>query len=209
MFPGTLSDDSKNSLALLGKSKIFNKAYLAGGSSLALQLGHRRSIDFDFFSEEEFDPSQIKKQLRKIGNYKEETEGPKTMVGLFNNIKFSYFNYPYALIKPPLKFLNVNLASKEDIAAMKLVAITGRGTKKDFIDLYFLANKCFTFEKMFEFYDKKYHILSSNLFTLIKSLQFYFDADNKEMPEMVEKIDWETVKKYFQKEVVRLANKYI
>jgi len=209
MFPRTLSDDSQNSLALLGKSKILDKAYLAGGSSLALQLGHRRSIDFDFFSEEEFNVTRIKKQLSEIGNYKEETETPKTMVGQFNNIKFSYFHYPYSLIKPTLKFLNINLASIEDIAAMKLVAITDRGTKKDFIDLYFLAKKKFPFEEMFKFYDKKYHILSSNLFTLIKSLQFYYDADNKAMPEMIAKVDWNEVKKFLQKEVVRLANKYI
>ena len=92
---------------------------------------------------------------------------------------------------------------------MKLVAITDRGTKKDFIDLYFLANRCFSFEEMFEFYNEKYKLLSSNLFTLIKSLQFYYDADNKEMPEMIEKVDWEKVKEFFRRETVRIAKKHI
>ncbi|OGK08331.1 hypothetical protein A2767_07480 [Candidatus Roizmanbacteria bacterium RIFCSPHIGHO2_01_FULL_35_10] len=209
MFPGTLPDNTQHSLALLGKSKILDQAYLAGESSLALQLGHRRSIDFDFFSKAEFNVDEIKKQLNKIGSHEVDNESPKTMVGKFNEIKFSYFYYPYPLIKPTKKFLNINLASLEDIAGMKLVAITDRGTRKDFIDLYFLAKKCFPFEKMFGFYDKKYQKLSSNLFTLIKSLQFYYDADNKEMPEMIEKVEWEEVKKFMQKEVVRLANKYI
>ena len=209
MFPGTLPDDTQNSLAILGKSKILDSAYLAGGSSLALQLGHRRSLDFDFFSKKEFDVKEIKKKLNKVGKYEKETETPKTMVGKFNNIKFSYFYYPYPLIKTTTKFLDINLASKEDIAAMKLVAITDRGTKKDFIDLYFLANRCFSFEEMFEFYNEKYKLLSSNLFTLIKSLQFYYDADNKEMPEMIEKVDWEKVKEFFRRETVRIAKKHI
>ena len=209
MFPGTLPDDTQNSLAILGKSKILDSAYLAGGSSLDLQLGHRRSLDFDFFSKKEFDVKEIKKKLNKVGKYEKETETPKTMVGKFNNIKFSYFYYPYPLIKTTTKFLDINLASKEDIAAMKLVAITDRGTKKDFIDLYFLANRCFSFEEMFEFYNEKYKLLSSNLFTLIKSLQFYYDADNKEMPEMIEKVNWEKVKEFFRRETVRIAKKHI
>jgi len=209
MFPGTLSKHAQNTLALLGKQDFLKNSYLAGGSSLALQLGHRKSNDFDFFSEQEFDSGQINKELKVIGTYFEESQTPKTMVGQFNNVRFSLFHYPYKLVAPITKYNGVSLASPKDIAAMKLVAITDRGTKKDFIDLYFLANRCFSFEKMLEYYDKKYQLLSSNLFTLIKSLQFYYDADNKEMPEMIEKVDWEKIKEFFRSETLRLAEKYI
>ena len=209
MFPRTLLQHAHDTLALLGKQPFLKNAYLAGGSSLALQLGHRRSEDFDFFSDQEFSTLEIKAELKKICKYTKDNETPKTMVGKFNNVKFSLFYYPYKLIDRTTKYVGVNLASPKEIAAMKLVAITDRGTKKDYIDLHFLANKKFSLEKMLEFYDQKYHILESNRLTLFKALQFFEDANNSDMPEMLEKVDWEDVKEFFRKEVVHLANKYI
>jgi len=196
-------------LALLGKQDFFRSTYLAGGSSLALQLGHRRSMDFDFFTDKTFELIDVKNILNKIGKYTGEHEAPKTMVGKFNEAKFSLFYYPYKLIAKTKDYQGINLANFEDIAAMKLVAITDRGTKKDYIDLYCLAKKCFPIEKMFEFYDKKYHNFEVNKVTLLKALQYFEDADGSEMPEMIEKIDWEEVKEFFRKEVIKLANKYI
>jgi len=210
MFPRTLSDNAQNTLALLGKSNILpNETYLAGGSSLALQLGHRRSIDFDFFTNLQFETKEVKTKLKLFGDYQEEQETPKTMVGKFNEVKFSLFYYPYNLIYKTTDFVGIQLASKEDIAAMKLVAVTDRGTKKDYIDIYFLATKRFSIDKMFSFYDKKYHNFESNKLTLLKALQYFDDADNSDMPEMIEKVDWEKVKDFFRKEVVRIAKKYI
>lgn len=210
MFSGTLSDHAQDTLALLSQEKVLPAgSYLAGGSSLALQLGHRRSIDFDFFTNIEFGTKEIKTRLRQIGVYKEETETPRTMVGKFNKVKFSLFYYPYNLIRKPTQFLKIKLASKEDIGAMKLVAITDRGTKKDFIDLYFLAKECFSIEKMFGFYEEKYHNLEANTLTLLKALQYLDDAEKSAMPEMVKKVDWQAVKKFFREETVKLAEKYI
>lgn len=209
MFPRTLLHHAHDTLALLGKQSFLKPAYLAGGSALALQLGHRRSEDFDFFSLDEFFPSQINQELNKIGTYTKENETPKTMVGKFNNVKFSLFYYPYKLIDKTTDYIGIKLASPKEIAAMKLVAITDRATKKDYIDLYFLAKKKFGIEKMFEFYDQKYQLLDSNRLTLFKSLQFFEDANNSEMPEMIENVNWEEVKKFMQKEVLRLAEKYI
>lgn len=209
MFPRTLLQHAHDTLALLGRQSFLKPAYLAGGSALALQLGHRRSEDFDFFSGQEFLTSEIKAELNKIGSYIKDNETPKTMVGKFNDVKFSYFYYPYKLIDDTVEYFGIKLASPKEIAAMKLVAITDRGTKKDYIDLYFLAHRKFRLEKMLEFYDQKYQILESNRLTLLKALQFFEDADRSEMPEMIEKVDWEEVKKFFQKEVVRLANKFI
>lgn len=159
MFPTTLSLNAQKTLAILGKQDFIKKAYLAGGSALALQLGHRLSIDFVFFTDEEFELKEVKEILHSIGSYKGQQETPKTLIGEFNGIKFSLFYYPYKLIDKTIQFKEINLANKSDIAAMKLVAITDRGTKKDFVDLFFLAKKCFSLEEMFKYYDKKYHIL--------------------------------------------------
>ena len=133
MFPRTLSQLAQNTLALLGKQEFIRQTYLAGGSSLALQLGHRKSIDFDFFTEEGLDLKKVKKLMQSIGVYKSESETPKTLVGEFNRIKFSLFHYPYKLIDETNQFGGINLANIRDIAAMKLAAITDRGTKKDYI----------------------------------------------------------------------------
>ncbi|MEK9179433.1 MAG: nucleotidyl transferase AbiEii/AbiGii toxin family protein [Patescibacteria group bacterium] len=209
MFPGTLSQHAKNTLALLGKQDFLKSAYMAGGSSLALQLGHRISVDFDFFTDTEFDLATVKKSLARIGNYKSTHEAPKSIVGELNGVKLSLFYYSYPLIAPTTEFLGTKLVSLADIAAMKLVAITDRGTKKDYIDLYLLAKKCFSIQQMFEYYDKKYHSLEVNRVTLLKALQYFDDADNSGMPVMVEKIKWDTVKRFFEREVVRLAEKYL
>lgn len=209
MFPGTLSDIAQNTLALLGKQDFLKSAYMAGGSSLALQFGHRYSIDFDFFTEFEFDSGQINKKLNEIGKYIQENQTPKTMVGELNGVKLSLFHYPYSLIAKTIPYSGVALASPEDIVAMKLVAITDRGTKKDFIDLYMLARKIFSIDVMLQFYDRKYHILESNLLTLIKSFSYFENAEDSDMPTMIEKISWEEVRKFFEKEAVRLANKYL
>jgi len=196
-------------LALLGKQDFLKSAYMAGGSSLALQLGHRISVDFDFFSESEFELKTVKNTLLKIGQYEGSNETPKTIVGQLDNVKFSLFHYPYPLIDQTIDFVGVHLASLADISAMKLVAITDRGTKKDYIDLYFLANRCFSIENMFEYYDKKYHNFEVNKITLLKALQFFDDADGSEMPVMIEKINWEEIKDFFRKETIRLAEKYL
>lgn len=209
MFPRTLPDNAQDSLALLGRQDFFKTTYLAGGSSLALQLGHRRSIDFDFFTDKTFELVEVKNILNSIGKYTGQHEAPRTMVGKFNEAKFSLFYYPYKLIDKTIDFQEINLANIKDIAAMKLVAITDRGTKKDYIDIYFLAKKCFSIEKMFKFYDKKYHNFEINKVTLLKALQYFDDADSSEMPEMIEKVDWGEIKRFFEKETVRIAEKYL
>lgn len=209
MFAGTLPIDSQNSLALLGKTNCLSSCYMAGGSALALQLNHRQSIDFDFFSKDTPDYPDIKKSLHSIGRLTVSSETLKTLTGSFNGIKFSLFHYPYPVIRPFKKFLGINIACPEDISAMKLVAITDRGTKKDFIDLYFIAKKLFGFSEMLGFYDEKYHLLEKNMFTIMKSLSFFLDAENSEMPKMLEKVTWQEIKTFFEKESVRLANKYL
>lgn len=208
MFPRTLSDNAQNALALLGKSGLLDTAYLAGGSSLALQLGHRISIDFDFFDEKNFDPQKVKFGLEKLGKYEGRVQTEDTMIGDFNNVQFSLFPYDYPLIAAAVEFLGVKLASCEDIAAMKLVAITDRGKKKDYIDLYFLAKK-FSFEAMFEFYDKKYHLFAQNKLTVLKSMQYFVDADDSDMPQMLIETNWDDVKHFMQEETKKLAVKYL
>lgn len=211
MFTTVLSKNAQNALALLGKNSILPKdTFLAGGSSLALQFGHRISVDFDFFTPSPFESKKIIEKLKKIGKFIfQEAAEKNTLLGLFENVKFSLFLYEYPLIFKPIEYLNIRLAHPKDIAAMKLAAIMDRGTKKDFIDMYFLNKKGISIEQAFQYYDKKYKSLANNLYSLVKSLSYFEDADKLEMPKMIEKVDWEKIKEFFRSETIRLAEKYI
>jgi len=208
MFPKTLSENTAKALALLGTSELLSDAYLAGGTALALQLGHRMSIDLDFFTSSPFESNTIVHELAKIGTYCGDQLTERTINGVFNDVKFSYFDYQYKLIKKTNNFEGVKLASCEDIAAMKLVAITDRGTKKDYIDLFFLAKK-YSFEEMFGFYEEKYNLIETNRMIILKSMSYYLDADESPMPIMVIDVQWDAVKDFFMKEVRRLSKIYL
>jgi len=209
MFTKTLSKTAQDALAILGKSKILDRAYLAGGSALALHLGHRYSLDFDFFSPNPLESKKIVLGLEKIGNFQKKDLASHTILGKFNTIKFSLFHYDYPLIAKLRQFLGISIAGHKDIAAMKAVAIMDRGTKRDFVDLYFLIKAGFTVEEIFKIYDRKYEKLANNIFSLIKSLQYFIDAEETEMPKMIKKVSWDEIKRFFEKEAVRLGKKYL
>lgn len=209
MFTKTLSRSAQDSLAILGKSGLLKDAYLAGGSALALHLGHRYSLDFDFFTSKLFDARQLTLKLGKLGNFKKEIIKSDTIVGEFNKVKFSFFYFPYTLVKKPGRFLNLRLADPADIGAMKIAAIVDRGTKRDFIDLYFLIMERYQIEEILKFYNKKYQKLSENIYSIIKSLKYFEDAEESEMPRMIKKISWEEVKKFFEKEAIKLGKEYL
>lgn len=204
MFTNTLSQNAAATLALLGKSGILNGGYLAGGTACALQIGHRVSLDLDFFTDKEFSTDNVLNQLSKLPGFKLDETEKWTILGSFPKVKFSYFYYRYPLIKKTASFYQINLASLEDIAAMKIDAICSRGTKRDFIDLYFLIKK-FSLEKILKFYDKKYDRLSNNIVHIMRSLDYFADADPQDSPKMLIPVSWEEVKKFFQKEVIKLA----
>ena len=104
MFEETISKQSSKNLALLGSSKILNNAYLAGGTALALQLGHRISYDLDFFTEKKFKAQIFLKKISQFKDYRHERVGWRTILGKLGDVKFSLFYYSYPLLKKPVKF---------------------------------------------------------------------------------------------------------
>lgn len=209
MFAKTLSPTAQKTLALLGESGLLKKAYLAGGSALALHLGHRYSHDFDFFSRYHLNTQNLVKELSQRGKFEKEMVSSDTILGVFRGIKFSFFYLEYPLIKKTKSFLNIALADSADIGAMKIAAIVDRGTKRDFVDLYFLVQKKYSLEQILAFYEQKYQKLSENVYSILKGLSYFEDAEASQMPSLIEKISWLEVKKLFQKEAVRLGKKYL
>lgn len=186
---------------------IKNKFYLAGGTALALQLGHRDSIDFDFFTSEDIDTRKLFEELQKtfVGHTLIKTqEELNTLTIIINtSIKVSFFTHTSTLIRDAISEEYITVASIEDIACMKLTAITSRASNKDYIDLYFIL-KQFSLRDILEFSEEKYPSLDRNL--ILKSLIYFEDIthenilyrNNMEVP-------FDTVKKRLREEVKKVA----
>ena len=113
------------------------EAYLAGGAALALQLGHRRSADFDWFTRKTLPPADLRKDLESLRlpvEIRQNDEG--TFLGSVGGVDYSVFRYRYELVGRPIQYEGVSLASLQDIAAMKMTAIVQRATKRDYVDLH-------------------------------------------------------------------------
>lgn len=205
MFDQGVTKDAKSTLALLGKTKLLpSKTYLAGGTGLAIQLGHRISYDLDFFTKLDFDRQQVLSRLVEY-HFKLDREEKGTILGKIGKTKFSLFYYQYPLISETVNFLGTHLASISDIAAMKVDAISGRGKRRDFIDLYYITKKISLLEAL-ALYDRKYQKLSANKFHILKSLDYFEDADKESESEVLLKdYSWEKVKQFFQKETLKIA----
>lgn len=204
MFTETLSRKTKEALALLGKSQLLDKAYLVGGSGLALQLGHRISVDLDFFTSEEFEPKEVARQLQKLDNFKLEGRSLGTIWGRLEGIRFSLFLYKYPVLFPFKKIYGINVSDLRDIAAMKIEAIATRGTRRDFIDLYFICQGGIPLKKILSFYDRKFGKLALNIVHIQKSLIYFLDAESEEMPKTLKPVTWEEIKRYFEQEVKKM-----
>lgn len=204
MFEQTLSRDTKKALALLGQSKILDHAYLAGGTACALHLGHRISIDLDFFTPQEFDVAKILHDLQNLGKFEAEETPWGTILGKFENVRFSLFVYQYPALAPFHSYQQVQVADLKDITAMKIEAIGSRGIKRDFVDLYFICQGGISLQEALVLYEKKYEKLASQKLHLLKSLTYFVDADVGPMPQMLKKIQWEDVKKFFESQIKKL-----
>jgi len=169
----------------------FEQLRLAGGTSLALQYGHRKSIDLDLFGEFTMDTIMLSSYLGSIGEVKILQNLQHIKSYLINGIKVDIVNYPYPWIGPLLSIDQVRLASDRDIGAMKLAAITGRSAKKDFFDLYFLLKR-FTLRELLSFYNQKY--MDGSAFMVIKSLVYFEDAEADVDPVQLIPASWSDVK---------------
>lgn len=180
----------------------FKNLRLAGGTSLALQIGHRKSIDLDLFGTLETEPNEILDILNSIGSLTTIRNMRNIHVFMINGIKVDIINYSYPWLHQANKADDLRLASIEDIAAMKLAAIAGRGTRKDFIDIHFLLRQ-FSLQEMLDLYTAKY--ADGSVFMILKSLIYFDDAENDPEPFMFEVIDWNLVKSELRDEVARLT----
>ena len=197
----TVSSELLELLKKLMKEDFFKNFILVGGTSLALQLGHRNSIDIDMFGDQRISQELFIKKLKDFGKVEVTQNSSNVFISSINDIKVDFVNYNYPLLRDFIEIEGIRLASKEDIAAMKLNAILGRGSRKDFIDLFFLLQE-FSMQQMLNFYNQKYS--DGSEFLVLKSLTYFSDADSQPNPKMFKDFDWETCKQKILEEVSKL-----
>ena len=185
--------------------------YLAGGTALALQIGHRTSLDFDFYTKEKFNN---KKTLTEFETRFQEVKliqiPEQTLIIKVNGVEVSFFHYPYDLVFPLVrKKETLSLASKEDIAAMKLISIIQRGTRRDFVDIFFLIKE-FGLGEILEWAKQKYP--SFNIYLALQALTYFHDAEKEKEDRRIsylKPVKWANVKKYLIRKVADFKKIYL
>lgn len=168
---------------------------LAGGTGLALHLGHRVSDDFDFFRMDEMDVRSLHTVLSQCGTYETFQEAEHTLTVLVQGVKLSFFRIPDPFLHSALPYRFFLVADQRDIALMKLVAISGRGSRKDFVDLYTILRNGPDLSDLLAEIPKKYGE-RANLYHILTSLTYFEDAEREPMPVMLEPFDWEECKEF-------------
>lgn len=177
--------------------------YLVGGTALALQLGHRKSIDLDLFTTNSFSSDIILNSIISRFSVQIEMEQSAMIVSNIDGVKVDFVKMGYPILFPPLVIEGVRMLDIKDIAPMKLKAIAQRGSKKDFFDIYFLLQQL-SLDEMLHLFQQKFSMYE--VFHIIKSLTFFEDAEHSPNPVLFDQsITWPMVKATIEKGVSKLS----
>ncbi len=202
LYLTTLTPSTLALLKRIQEQDAFRDTRLVGGAALALHFGHRTSLDLDIFGT--WKPhSSLELALSKCATNVVKTGG-EDLLQFFtvDNVKIDCVTHPYAWLKPVVESDGVRLADISDIGAMKLAAVTNRGTRKDFVDIYFLLQHC-SLQQLLEWYSQKYP--DGNEYLVLRSLVYFDDAEADPMPKMLKPVEWLTIKTTIEAAVKSIA----
>lgn len=183
LYKETVGPATLGLISKLQADPLFHDFYLVGGTALSLQIGHRISLDIDLFTRNAFDNGEMLDHLEKNYKFSLQFIHHNTLKGFIKGIFVDFIRHDYPRIGDPISEEGIIMASLPDIAAMKLNAISGNGTRaKDFVDIYFLLKK-YSFGELIDFYKTKYS--ERNDFHVIKSLTYFDDIITENWPNMV------------------------
>lgn len=209
MFVEVVPADLPRHLDTLSQAGVLRPFYLAGGTAVALQLGHRVSDDLDFFSPESFNPDTLVHRLSGLGRIEGVEAAPGTVHARFEGIRLTFLSYPYPLLDPHVSGLGINLASLRDIGCMKIDAVSSRGSRRDFVDLYTICTRSRPLEDLLLDFDVKFQQIAYNRAHILKSLCYFEDAEREPLPKLLTPLPWDDVKAYFLSESRRLASRWL
>lgn len=192
LYPQTVDNITLAVLKRLMAAKTLDKFVLVGGTALAFQIGHRKSVDIDLFTLDTFDPDLLLLELSTDFTPNVLQKSALSLVCTIEGIKVDFIHFRYPFIRPIRHEYGIRMLALEDIIPMKLDAVSGRGSKKDFYDIYFLL-RFFTLEKMFDLYQEKYP--HQTTFQLLRSLAYFEDAEKDPEPVVFDtRVTWSEVK---------------
>jgi len=199
-----LSDRQKTVLSQLAAALADTDFYMAGGTALALQLGHRPSVDFDWFISRLGEPENLLQRLDRFDiDYRVQSVDVETVYLDIKAVQVSFIGYKYPLLQSPIFFdESIKLAGTDDIACMKLSAIASRGSRKDFIDLHFMISTMRPLDAYLRLYLAKFR--NRDMGHVLKSLVYFEDADME--PEVItaKPFDWLKMKTDFENWVKKI-----
>lgn len=203
---------SKKQVTVLERVKevwAIRSFYLASGTALALRHGHRRSIDFDFFTRRSFDARALLRSIERVFPRLERIQADEdTLYVRLLGVTTSFFRLRYPLLRAKQRTAwGFGLASDDDIAAMKIEAIAGRGSRKDFIDLRVLCACGLRVERALLLFQRKYGARRTDTYHRLRALAYFDDAEREPMPEMLVPFDWNETREFFTAEATRLLAK--
>ena len=202
MYWNIFDKDRYDLLKKISERVSIDDYYMIGGTALSLQLGLRESYDFDFCVKSQFNNEILLSELKNIGNVEVLQNQKGTCDVLLNGVQVSFFYYTNKVIKEFVRaeeMPKLKIASVLDIAVMKIVAIGGRGAKKDFFDLYNIIEKCnITIDELVEGLIQKCGD-NVNYVNIIMGLSYFEDAEDEILPDTFVNYDWQKIKKFFIK----------
>lgn len=210
LFWNTISENMKQVLLDFMQSEIGSRFYLAGGTALSLQMGHRLSVDLDFFSQTEDIPS-IRSQLENtLAEQHPQVVDSSwgNLVFLVNNVRVGFYGYGFPLLAPLITVDNIRLASIVDIGLMKLDTLLSRASRKDFYDLYFICQKI-SLKSMFEKSHQTYPSVRDFETQVTKRLVFFENAEKESQPELIQKVSWQDVKLFFIQQAKEIEKSWL
>jgi hypothetical protein len=188
------------------KLKNFPKFYLAGGTGLALQLGHRVSIDFDFFWGEDI-PKGLLPKIRRVfkdSEIKIIVNHSEQLTVIINGVSVSFIRYAFPMTSEPIEYQGVRILPSKGIAVMKAYALGRRSTLKDYVDLYFTIKKgIVSLENIITLSKKKYgEEFDSRLF--LEQLLYSKDIEKMEIQFLKEEVNELKIESFFKKEIKKI-----
>lgn len=206
----TVTPDMQEVMAAFARTELGSRFYLAGGTALALQLGHRRSVDLDYFSRTEDIPSllePLRQSLQPCAPALADSAWGN-LVFLAQGVRIGFYGYGYDLVQPLVEIEAIKLASVADIALMKLDALLGRAGRKDFHDLYEICKRI-PLRQLLDLAPQKYPDVRDFEAQVVKRLTYFKSAEQDEPPPLLEKVAWETVKTYFRQQAEDIGRHWI
>jgi len=205
--PDGLSDAQRRALDQLSAQPRMAGFYLAGGAALGVHLGHRRSVDLDFFSKAaDADLEGMKAVLAPCFERVEVVAQSDVSLRLLcDGLPIDFVRYPYPPLEPLAQTHGVGLAGLRDLAAMKLAAISRRGLRRDFWDLHAIVGAGLSLRECADAYVRRFGVREADLYHVLRALTYFDDAEKDPvLPRGLDDAGWARIKGFFLAEAPRL-----